>query len=54
MPGLSIAVDPIIANCPPAPVVSPPESWLWHIIVWALCLACLGLGILLGRMSREK
>jgi hypothetical protein len=51
---LSTAIDPIIANCPPPPVVSPPESWLWHIIVWALCLACLGLGILLGRMSREK
>ena len=50
----SITVDPIVANCPPAPVVSPPESWLWHIVVWALCVACLGLGILLGRMSRER
>ena len=51
---LRTTVDPIIANCPPPPVVSPPESWLWHIIVWVLCVACLCLGILLGRMSREK
>jgi hypothetical protein len=51
---LSIAVDPIIASCPALPTVNPPESWLWHIIVWVLCVACLGLGILLGRMSREK
>jgi len=50
---LSLTLDPIPANCPP-PVVGPPESWLWHIVVWALCVACLGLGILLGRMSREK
>ena len=49
---LSITVDPIIANCPPPAVVSPSESWLWHIVVWVLCLMCLGLGILLGRMSR--
>jgi hypothetical protein len=41
---LSITVDPIIANCPPPAVVSPPESWLWHIVVWVLCLMCLGLG----------
>jgi hypothetical protein len=53
MPGLSIAIDPIIASCPAPPTVSPPESWLWHIIVWVLCLACLSLGFLLGRMSRE-
>jgi hypothetical protein len=51
---LNIALDPIIANCPPPRAVNPPESWLWHIIVWVLCVACLGLGILLGRMSREK
>ncbi len=49
---LSITVDSIMPGC--VPLVSPPESWLWHIIVWILCLVCLGLGILLGRMSREK
>ena len=47
MPDLSIT------SCPP-PIVSTPELWLWHIIVWVLCVACVGLGILLGRMSREK
>ena len=44
MPDLSIT------GCPP-PIVSPPDSWLWNIIVWVLCVACVGLGILIGRMS---
>lgn len=54
MPNLGITVDPIIGNCVAAPTVSPPESWLWHIVVWILCIVCLCLGILLGRMSREN
>jgi hypothetical protein len=51
---VSSTVDPILSNSPTGPVVCPPESWLWHIIVWVLCVACVGLGILLGRMSRKN
>ena len=53
MPDLS-TVDPIIGSCAAAPTVTPPESWLWHVVVWILCMVCLCLGILLGRMSRGE
>jgi hypothetical protein len=53
MPDLS-PVDAIIGSCAAAPTVNLPESWLWHVVVWVLCMACVCLGILLGRMSRDE